>query len=637
MYETFFRMRGRPFLASPSIDRYFPGQAIEHARQTLGRCLERSQGLGLLVGPTGTGKTLVCQLLADQLKSCFRVAYLANSRLSTRRLLFQSVLFELGLAFRDMDEGEMRLELLRSIEPSVDCPQGLLLIVDEAQSLPLRILEELRALTNVVRNGQSRVQLVLAGGPALEERFTHPKLESFNQRIAARCYLQPLHRAETFAYVRSQLAAVYTPSEQLFTDGALEAVHRATDGVPRLINQVCDLALLLACQAGRPSIDASGVEAAWAELQQLPAPWQSSELNSPAASPANSHDGGSVSVIEFGELTDEPLSVEDLLSTSASPVPSELPQPIVAEDPLAAFTTSPCGPSFAAIYPGSEPVFVDSSLPVPGVSTSVVAAMSSNDVEPLPVRQAPVADSPAATKELLSRELPSKELSPTELSSMERLFGGDFFEEEAVVDRFSPRSFPAIESRIRVSCAEGREMASLLANSPTLSASPASKLRDEAKSDAPLASSSGGKGTTLEARVESRREIPSDPKQQDSVDSAEEQLLKAIRSLPPVDDPRRWPTGGVSVLDAATIGPESLVDPEHMLPVTPSRATMATAAYPPPSNPAPRPHLSTLPIDDRDLLVVQEESQAAAKQANGPEGRAERRDYRQLFSRLRRG
>ncbi|MFO0818190.1 MAG: AAA family ATPase [Pirellulales bacterium] len=637
MYETFFRMRGRPFLASPSIDRYFPGQAIEHARQTLGRCLERSQGLGLLVGPTGTGKTLVCQLLADQLKSCFRVAHLANSRLSTRRLLFQSVLFELGLAFRDMDEGEMRLELLRSIEPSVECPQGLLLIVDEAQSLPLRILEELRALTNVVRNGQSRVQLVLAGGPALEERFTHPKLESFNQRIAARCYLQPLHRAETFAYVRSQLAAVYTPSEQLFTDGALEAVHRATDGVPRLINQVCDLALLLACQAGRQSIDASGIEAAWAELQQLPAPWQSSELNSTASSPANSHDRGSVSVIEFGELTDELSPVEDLLSTPASPDHSEIPRPIATEDPLAAFTTSPCGPSFAAIYPGSESVFVDSSLPVPGVSTSVIAApLSSAYVEPQPLGKEPMADSPAKN-ELPAKEPPTKELSSMELSSMERLFGGDFFEEEAVVDRFSPRSFPAIESRIRVSCAEGREMASLLANSPALSTSSASKLRDEAKSAAALTSSSGGKGTTLEARVESRREIPSDPRQQDSVDSAEEQLLKAIRSLPPVDDPRRWPTGGVSVLDAATIGPESLVDPEHMLPVTPSRVTMEAAVYSPPSNSAPRPHLSTLPIDDRDLLVVQEESQAAAKQANGPEGRAERRDYRQLFSRLRRG
>ena len=116
----------------------------------------------------------------------------------------------------------------------------MLLLVDEAHTLPLRLLEEVRLLTNVVRDGQSRVRLVLAGGMALEERLTSPKLESFHQRIAARCYLQPLGRDETIYYVQEQIRRCGATRTALFTGDAQASVHTATDGIPRLINQVCD-------------------------------------------------------------------------------------------------------------------------------------------------------------------------------------------------------------------------------------------------------------------------------------------------------------------------------------------------------------------------------------------------------------
>src|SRR5207244_2142982 len=118
--------------------------------------------------------------------------------------LLQNILFELKLPYRDMDEGELRLSLVDHLEPRSGGPDGLLLLVDEAHMLPLRLLEEIRLLTNVVRDGQTRVRLVLAGGMALEERLTSPKLESLHQRIAARCYLQSLRRDETIYYVQEQ-------------------------------------------------------------------------------------------------------------------------------------------------------------------------------------------------------------------------------------------------------------------------------------------------------------------------------------------------------------------------------------------------------------------------------------------------
>jgi hypothetical protein len=136
--------------------------------------------------------------------------------------------------------------------------------------------------------------LVLAGSPALEERFASPKLESFNQRIAARCYLDSFDRHDAHQYVRAQMTASGRDAGDIFSDDALEAIYRATDGVPRLMNQICDHALLLAHASQSPRIEAEGVEEAWADLQQLPTPWSGPSKPKPAA-PA---------VIEFGGLED---------------------------------------------------------------------------------------------------------------------------------------------------------------------------------------------------------------------------------------------------------------------------------------------------------------------------------------------
>ena len=299
MYESFFQLQDRPFTAAPRSDRYFPAASIEHARQTLLRAVERAEGPGLLIGPAGTGKSLVCQLLADELRESFRVAMLACARLCTRRALLQSILFELGLPYRGMEEGELRLTLIDHLEPSEYCPRGMLLLVDEAHVLPLRLLDEIRMITNLVRDGEPRVRLVLAGGALLEERFASPKLESFNQRIAARCYLDSLSRDETFEYVAAQIRAVGGSPEQVFSDDALRAVHQATDGIPRLVNQVCDHALMLASLGRRRRLEAAGIEEAWADLQQLPVPWQ------PGATPPSAH-AEAAGVIEFGQLDDEP-------------------------------------------------------------------------------------------------------------------------------------------------------------------------------------------------------------------------------------------------------------------------------------------------------------------------------------------
>ena len=277
MYESFFQLSARPFLASPIPERYYPAASVEHARETVMRCIERVEGPAVILGSAGTGKSTVCQVVAQQMRDKFRVATLASAHLCTRRALLQNILFELKQPYRDREEGELRLSLIDFLEPSEACPHGMLLLVDEAHVLPLRLLEEIRMLTNLVRDGQPRVRLVLAASLVLDERLASPRLESFNQRIAARCYLQSMNRDETCGYVRAQISAVGGDPDFVFTQDGLQAVYRATDGIPRLVNQVCDHVLVMAAIGHHAPIDAAGVEEAWADLQQLPSPWSAKE------------------------------------------------------------------------------------------------------------------------------------------------------------------------------------------------------------------------------------------------------------------------------------------------------------------------------------------------------------------------
>jgi type II secretory pathway predicted ATPase ExeA len=299
MYESFFQLKQRPFTAAPRVDRYFPGKAIEVSRQAVARCIERAEGAGLVIGGPGTGKTLLCHLLAEQFRGQFAVAMLSNGHLDNRRELLQAILFELGLPYRRLEEGELRLSLIDYVSNDQSSRGGLLLIVDEAHTLSPRLLEEVRLIANLVRNGQPRVRLVLAGNPALEESLADPALEALGQRIAARCYLESLDYEQTRQYVLAQMTALGGDARRVFTPDALEAVYRATDGVPRLINQLCDHVLMLAYAGGKQEIGSAGIGEAWSDLQQLPSPWGNRSAGQTDRKP-------DADFIEFGNLDDEP-------------------------------------------------------------------------------------------------------------------------------------------------------------------------------------------------------------------------------------------------------------------------------------------------------------------------------------------
>jgi type II secretory pathway predicted ATPase ExeA len=300
MYESFFGCRQRPFGSAPQVERYFPGRTIDAARQSLERCVGRAEGAALVVGPAGTGKTLLAAKLAEKFRDQFAVVRLGNGGLTTRRAFFQAVLYELNLPYRGLEEGELRLSLIDRLTADAT-DRGMLLVVDDAHALPLRLLEEVRMLADLARRGEPRVRLVLVGAPSLEERLAVPRLTTLQQRITARCYLEAFDRQDTLAYVRHQIMVVGGEPLNVFTESALDAVYRATEGIPRLINQTCDHALVMACAGGVKPVDVAGIEEAWADLQQLPTPW------SRAQGYAETTDAEQDDVIEFAAPPSAPV------------------------------------------------------------------------------------------------------------------------------------------------------------------------------------------------------------------------------------------------------------------------------------------------------------------------------------------
>ncbi len=289
MYESFFGFVKRPFLAASTLDRYFPATCIEQTFQTASRAIQRGEGPVAIFGGTGLGKTMCCLRIAESFRRNFEVVMLSSSQLITRRALLQSLLFELRMPYRDMTEGELRLTLMSRLQPSTENPtDGLVLVIDEAQTLSMKLLDEIRLLTNVVRNGIPRVRLVLCGTLRLEDCLSHPQMDSLNQRLAARCYLTPLSNQETSQYVIHKIELSGVEGSTVMTRDSLDAIFRGSDGIPRLIDQLADQALLLASNERERPVSAAMVGRAWCMLQQLPNPWSEPESLAKSLTRSNS-------------------------------------------------------------------------------------------------------------------------------------------------------------------------------------------------------------------------------------------------------------------------------------------------------------------------------------------------------------
>ncbi len=452
MYESWFRFRRRPFAAAPRVDDYYPAESSESARKSLIACVQRGAGPGLLIGATGSGKSTLCHQLLCHFRTRTAVATISCSGLAARRALFQNILFELGRPYRDLDEGELRLSLVDYLTSRDAAHAGTVLLFDDAHYLSPELFEDLRMLCGMVRDGHWCVHVVLAGTIRLEEILAVPNLESLHQRIAARCYLEPFRLRETAAYVRRQFERVDGKADEVFVAGALTAIHQCSGGTPRLINQLCDHALLLAATGGRSQLDEHGICEAWSDLQHLPPP----ENESQTALAVNE-------IVEFGSLDHEPSTpfdgtvVEITENEQGSARESESQQVPLADRPVA--------PS-----PDTEPVAPSADLSH-GQETEFDANPQADDVETFDLQPSdsgpPAAERFAGTPVDAERQLDAIEAQlecydDQPHFATENPFLENFAEEEVIIDRPSSLLNRVVDCQPHVSSRQGRELSRAL-------------------------------------------------------------------------------------------------------------------------------------------------------------------------------
>jgi len=253
MYTQFYGLREKPFSLSPDPRYLFLADSHREALAHLLYGIEQGEGFIAITGEVGTGKTTLCRTLLQRIEPGTEVAFIFNPQLSPLELL-QSICAELGLGCGDRGRRELTEQLNRFLLAKKTEERRVLLIIDEAQNLPMETLEQIRLLSNLETDTAKLVQIILIGQPELDEILESHQLRQLRQRISVRWQLKPLSPNETRDYVRHRLRISAGAPRELFSELALREVHRRARGVPRVINLLCDRALLAGYAAGARTI-----------------------------------------------------------------------------------------------------------------------------------------------------------------------------------------------------------------------------------------------------------------------------------------------------------------------------------------------------------------------------------------------
>ena len=266
MYLSYFGLAEAPFSIAPAPRYLYMSQRHQEALAHLLYGVNGEGGFVLLTGEVGTGKTTVSRCLLEQIPESCDVAYIFNPRLTVEELL-STICVEFGI---DCPPGNT------SIKVFVDCINAHLLdahakgrhsvlIIDEAQNLSADVLEQMRLLTNLETNERKLLQIILIGQPELATMLERPELRQLAQRIVARYHLGPLTKPEVAAYVQHRLEVAGT-QRQLFPPALMGRLHSLGGGIPRIINVLCDRALLGAYAQGKERVDRATLEQAAREV-----------------------------------------------------------------------------------------------------------------------------------------------------------------------------------------------------------------------------------------------------------------------------------------------------------------------------------------------------------------------------------
>jgi general secretion pathway protein A len=245
MYESFFGLKERPFDLAPDPRFLYLTQRQLEALSNLRYGLTTARGFTLLLGEAGTGKTtLLRSVLSEMGPESVQCVLLSNPTLNRDEFVeFLADGFKLA-AGSERSKARLLVELQNHLEARYEAGKLTALVLDEAQSLPYELLEEIRLLSNIEATSHKLLNVVLAGQPELGDRLNESRLRQLKQRISLRCELGPFNFQETAAYIAGRLRIAGGSPAEIFSREAVQAIYQASGGVPRTINVICDNALI---------------------------------------------------------------------------------------------------------------------------------------------------------------------------------------------------------------------------------------------------------------------------------------------------------------------------------------------------------------------------------------------------------
>jgi general secretion pathway protein A len=246
MYNAFFGFSESPFSLSPDPAFFYRSDQHEEALANLVYGVQARKGFIVLSGEVGTGKTTMLECLRDYLESQYiEFAFLFNSRINPVQF-FEMIAYDLDLPCTRTSKTEVLFALNQLLVEQAQDGRTVVLIVDEAHNLEWEVLEEIRLLGNLENRNGKLLQIVLAGQPELDRKLDAPNLRQLKQRIVLRCNLQPFTLRDAVEYMVSRLDQAGMPNQTVFSEELMAEIHLRAQGIPRLINAICDNLLLTA-------------------------------------------------------------------------------------------------------------------------------------------------------------------------------------------------------------------------------------------------------------------------------------------------------------------------------------------------------------------------------------------------------
>ncbi|MBN1673104.1 MAG: AAA family ATPase [Kiritimatiellae bacterium] len=266
MYLEFFGLKEMPFNITP--DPRFLYFSVHHreAYDHLIYGIEYRKGFIELTGEVGSGKTTLCRAALDSLKKDIKTALILNPCLTEIQLL-RAILNDFGLELKGNDRLAFIEQLNRFLLEETADGNNVALLIDEAQDLSPEVMEQIRLLSNLETDQHKLIQIVLCGQPELQQRLARPELRQLKQRITVRSRLYPLTEEETAAYIRHRLDVAGSDGHVQFPADSVRRIHKYAKGIPRLINALCDNALLAGYVEQTKTVDPKCVKRAIAQLE----------------------------------------------------------------------------------------------------------------------------------------------------------------------------------------------------------------------------------------------------------------------------------------------------------------------------------------------------------------------------------